>query len=339
MIGIMEKCPTIRDVAKAAGVSRASAQRALAHNPRCSEKTRLKVFEVAKKLGYRPDPIFASMGSRRKRSGTKGTPLAYLDVENGSGGDYYEDAAIRAQELGYHLQRLELSPSETTNRVWDVLFARGVVGVLIGRISLEKMAWLEGNDRFPVVNCGKPGTLPFHVVRPRILTGVIKAWDKMMEAGYRRIGAAICQHPFPLEDDITRHAGIIYCQQQKLKSSERIPPLLTPHLDLKSFQSWVKKYNPEAVLGFSAVFYFCLQEMGYKIPEEIGFASLHLNVKRPNQSHISGLNLCDQQLAIMAVNLLDQLIRQGERGVPQTPLALIYEPSWSEGTTLQKRVK
>jgi LacI family transcriptional regulator len=47
---------TLRHVAEAAGVSRATASRALKDNPMISSEVRRKVRSVAKKLGYTPDP-------------------------------------------------------------------------------------------------------------------------------------------------------------------------------------------------------------------------------------------------------------------------------------------
>lgn len=46
---------TIKDIAQQAGVSVSTASRALNHNPRISEKTRQRIAEIAKKVGYQPN--------------------------------------------------------------------------------------------------------------------------------------------------------------------------------------------------------------------------------------------------------------------------------------------
>ena len=46
---------TIKDIAQKAGVSVSTASRALNHNPRISEKTRQRIEEIAKRLGYQPN--------------------------------------------------------------------------------------------------------------------------------------------------------------------------------------------------------------------------------------------------------------------------------------------
>lgn len=70
--------PTIIDVAKAAGVSRSTASRAVANHPEVKASTREKVQTVAAKLGYSPNPSAKAMLTGRTH--TLGVVLA--DVEN-----------------------------------------------------------------------------------------------------------------------------------------------------------------------------------------------------------------------------------------------------------------
>ncbi|MER3553042.1 MAG: LacI family transcriptional regulator [Meiothermus sp.] len=62
--------PTIRDVAKAAGVSLGTASKALSGQGQLREETRQHVRSVAERLGYFPNDLFHSI--RRKRSFTVG---------------------------------------------------------------------------------------------------------------------------------------------------------------------------------------------------------------------------------------------------------------------------
>jgi len=52
---------TIKDVAKAAGVSEATVSRALSHNPRVKRDTRQKVQNIASNLGYHPNGLARSI--------------------------------------------------------------------------------------------------------------------------------------------------------------------------------------------------------------------------------------------------------------------------------------
>lgn len=61
---------TIKDVAKAAGVSEATVSRALSHNPRVKRDTRQKVQNIASNLGYHPNSLARSI--RVKQTHTLG---------------------------------------------------------------------------------------------------------------------------------------------------------------------------------------------------------------------------------------------------------------------------
>lgn len=79
--------PTIDDVARAAGVSRATAARVLGKYGYVGVDTREKVFEAAKKLAYQPNQLAKSMATGRSK--TIGVVIA--DIEN-----LYFARAIRA---------------------------------------------------------------------------------------------------------------------------------------------------------------------------------------------------------------------------------------------------
>jgi len=57
----------IEDIAKKAGVSRSTVSRVLNNAPDVSEKTRQKVNEIIRELGYQPNPIAQMLASQRNR--------------------------------------------------------------------------------------------------------------------------------------------------------------------------------------------------------------------------------------------------------------------------------
>src|SRR3546814_19451808 len=97
---------TIRDVAMAAGVSRATAARVLSNPELVAEKTRLRVLEVVQRLGYSRNSVAASL--RTTRTGRIivtvpdiSTPFFFHDIRG------VEEAA---QEASYAFR-----PGETRN--------------------------------------------------------------------------------------------------------------------------------------------------------------------------------------------------------------------------------
>lgn len=66
----MPKNPTIRDVAREAGVAPATASLALRNQPRLRKSICAKVQRVAAKMGYRPNPVVSQLLAQLRASRT-----------------------------------------------------------------------------------------------------------------------------------------------------------------------------------------------------------------------------------------------------------------------------
>lgn len=60
--------PTVKDVARVAGVSQATVSKALNHSPEVSQETRQRVAAIASGLGYRPNAIARSLKARQSHT-------------------------------------------------------------------------------------------------------------------------------------------------------------------------------------------------------------------------------------------------------------------------------
>jgi len=74
---VQRKKTTIHDLAKALSTTASTVSRALNNNPRISEETRNRVLEMAKKMGYEPNTMAASL--RRGQSQIIGIIVPYAD--------------------------------------------------------------------------------------------------------------------------------------------------------------------------------------------------------------------------------------------------------------------
>jgi LacI family transcriptional regulator len=89
----MAERPTITDVAREAGVSKASVSAVLNHKPGVSDRTRARVQEVMERLNYRPSgPVLGRAPSRRRRS----LGLVIKEMDN----PYYSEVATGALTEG-----------------------------------------------------------------------------------------------------------------------------------------------------------------------------------------------------------------------------------------------
>ncbi|MEO7588538.1 MAG: LacI family DNA-binding transcriptional regulator [Arachnia sp.] len=92
-----EVAVTIRDVARACGVSPATVSRAISDPEKVNEATRTRIQAMAISMGYRPNPMARSLITGR--SGTIG--LIVPDLENPFFGSICKGAQARAREVGY----------------------------------------------------------------------------------------------------------------------------------------------------------------------------------------------------------------------------------------------
>ena len=336
---------TLQDLADSAGVHRSTVSLALRDHPRISLAVRQNVQALAKKMGYRVNPLVAAlMQSRRTGRTARHAPIAYVTNYPTRYGwrpphhdrpDYFPGAVARAKEFGYKLEHFWLNePGMTPERFCNILVARGIHGLLIGRLPPGRHSLPLLWERFSCVALGLTLQQPaLHRVAEDYYSGAREAMVQLSQRGYRRIGFV-----FSDADDSPRVGerwlGAHLQQQLGFASANRLPPFIfesdADHARL--FQTWFMQYKPDALLVTHALPVVAwLKQIGVKVPSDIGLATL---VNDHVELGHAGINCSAEKLGALAVEMLIGLLHRGERGQPTDPHEVLLSGEWGDGQTL-----
>ena len=119
---------TIKDIARAAGVSHPTVSRALNNHPAISEATRERIIELAKQMGYVPNA--AARGLKTNRTRALGVILRHID-------DPFWSEVLDGVDSVLHPEGYSLFIASTHNEkqrekeVVQAMVQRGVDGVIL----------------------------------------------------------------------------------------------------------------------------------------------------------------------------------------------------------------
>ncbi len=336
---------TLQDVARKAGVHRTTVSLSLRDHPRIPAATREHIKSIAARLGYRINPLVSAlMKSRRSGQAVKHVALAYVTAYPTRFGwrpphhdrpNFFPGAAERARDFGYKLEHFWLAePGMTEERFCDILSARGINGLIIGRLPPGQQAVRLAWERFSCVALGMTLREPLlhHVTENHFAT----AWQAMQrcrERGYRRVGFVFSEaNDSPRVGD--RWLGAFLAQQQLFPPADRLPPCPAVPADEKSFRVWFKRERPDALLANHAgPIHTWLERMGRRVPRDVGLVELE---EHPELGS-AGVYYDPAKLGALAVEMLIGLMHRNEAGVPDDQHEILLTGEWRDGKTLPPR--
>ncbi|WP_442890210.1 LacI family DNA-binding transcriptional regulator [Congregicoccus parvus] len=337
---------TLADVARAAGVHKATAARALNRDPRITPATRRRVEEAAAQLGYKVNHLLSAwMSTRRTRVAVASAVIAYVTGHPTRYGwrppasdlpDFFPGALARAEQAGFKLEDFWLRErGMTPERFTGILRTRGIQGVLIGRMPGSETTLLEYDwSGFSVAALGVSVAAPiFHRVRENHFHTASLAASQCHQRGVRRIGLA-----FDRADDVGRMndmwvGGFLSEQVKWPRGSYRVPPLLSHTPDPTHFRAWFRKHRPDVLIVSQAEpVRTWLAEERVAIPDDVGLVDLRCYDPRAGTT---GVHYDFSQTGAVGVEMLIGLLHRQERGVPGRPQEVLLEGKWIEGETLR----
>jgi LacI family transcriptional regulator len=337
---------TLQEVATRAGVHRTTVSLALRDHPRIPAATRQRVQAIATALGYRINPLVSAlMQSRRSGRAVKHVTLAYVTNYPTRFGwrpphhdrpNFFPGAVDRARDFGYKLEHFWLAEEGMTPaRFCDILSARGINGVIIGRLPPGQQGLDLAWARFSCVALGLTLRTPLlHHVTENHFDAAWLAMQRCRERGYRRVGFVFSEaNDSPRVGD--RWLGAFLAQQQHFPASDRLPPCPAEPADEASFRAWFAAVRPDALLtNHGRPVLAWLKRMGRRVPRDVGVVDL---AGDHPELECAGGYYDPAKLGALAVDMLVGLLHRNETGVPTDPHEILLSGEWRDGRTLPTR--
>lgn len=338
---------SLRDVAKAVGVSHVAVSLALRGDRRVSLDRRNEITAAAQRLGYRPDPMLASLAAyrRNKRAVPISATIAWINQwpdpkalrRLNEFDAYWRGAEEAASLLGYRLEEFVVRPDLSPERLREILLARGVRGLLLpphgNGLDLGAFDW----GHFSVVRLGLSLASPraHAVVCDQCDCGSL-AYERAHAQGYRRIGFVSS----PQFDRNTRgnfRAGFLRCQADLSPRRDHLPTLLLEEnlapASVTALRTWLSVAKPDAIITTLPTLRGLLAKAGFRVPRDLAVATTSVL----DGNFPAGIDQNCHEIGAVALRTLAGLIHQNERGVPTVFRRILVEGRWVDGVSLPAR--
>jgi DNA-binding LacI/PurR family transcriptional regulator len=296
-----QKPPTMRDVAKLAGVSQPTVSRVLNHTETSipvSEATRERVFAAVRKLGYRPNRTARSLRTQR----TQMIALMIADISNG----FYHPIARAVQDIArQHDYDVLIANSnhvyENERHFCEAVMRRPVDGVIMVPIRLTT----EEIERFITFTSTPVAVLGEQIVHPQVDVVWVDDGQATYEAinwlirvrGHRQIGFLGVPDVYPpgprrwqgfrralQEADLTIEPRWLVQGGFTLESGRKAAQQLIAGGDLPT-----ALFVLNDLMAIGAILAF--QDAGYSVPEDIAVVGVddipEATIIRPNLTTIA----------------------------------------------------
>jgi LacI family transcriptional regulator len=331
----------MREVARAAGVHVTTVSLALRNHASLPPATRQRIEEVARRMGYRQDPMLSALWAYRRaiKPPLRPPALAYLTRwptrngwNTGAHAHFFQGAQAEAERIGYQFQHIWLrEPGMTTKRWNTVLDTRGFNGLIVAHLPMGRGHLLLNWERFCAVRIDPPLVWPrLHSVANNHYQCMQTAYREARRRGYSRIGFAI--HRVDNERvDLLWLAGFAV-EAQRHGRHKPVQPYLPRAWSEEAFGKWFRKYRPDVILSFHVQILTWLANLGVRVPQDVGFIDLDYMEKGTQRA---GIHQNHQLVGATAVQVLARMIQFNERGIPPVPQTTLLDGAWVEGETLR----
>jgi LacI family transcriptional regulator len=338
----------MQQVAEVAGVSKSSVSLALRDDPRLALSTRRRVQEIAARLGYRKNPIVASLMSQLRVNQTPQFHANFALI-NCSGsrtlfdlpvfGEYRRGIRERADQSGYGVEEFWVEePGRDLARLRQILVTRNIRGAVLA-VPFESRPLLPGGDvffkEFALTTVGLDCTQPLTTrVTNNHFETARAAVRAVVGLGYERPG--IVMHD-PLDQLLQRRysAGFLSAVHDLTpEHAPAVPPLLLAGPDRSLFVRWLKAEKPDVVLTHMTEVAEWLDVLRVRVPEDVGLLHLDWNARLRDWA---GMQQNGALVGAAAAELVIDQMAQNVVGVPTHPRLMLIESDFVPGPSVRSK--
>jgi len=316
----------LRQIAAAADVCLMTVSLSLRGSPKISSVTRTRIQQIAREMGYQPDPEIARLmrhlRSSRTSQGKVGVAIVdfYPTVrftENSYNRRIREGAVRRATELGFSVTAFKGAECDfNLKRLLKIIRHRGLDGVVL----LPSVAPIELDARetwagLSVVATSASILFPrFHSVVPHQFANMMRLIDIMQSKGHRKI-CAIFDEFF---DERTAHNFTAAVNWHHHDSRTLVlPASMSLSEKADTVAAWIARHEPDLVFAQASD---AVSQALPKLKSRRGRAAFEVvglgSPVSPSKSH---LDERPELVGSGAVDLLAGMIYYHEHGIPEHP--------------------
>ncbi|TMV45921.1 LacI family transcriptional regulator [Paenibacillus mesophilus] len=205
--------PSMNDIAKIAGVSKATVSLALADHPRISEETKLKIKTIAQNIGYLL-PSLKSDATETKWKASRSIGVLYIGGSGHSTGQgFFRDTLMgicgEGSRSRVNIVMIGVQASDEAQdaeEVYGKVAESGVDGIIVITCKSHLHGFRRLAEReFPMVFVGSRRLAdwdnPLHSVASDNYDGGVTATEYLLKLGHTRIAAIMSHRPSPWETD------------------------------------------------------------------------------------------------------------------------------------------
>jgi len=338
------------DVAAAAKVHQTTVSLALRNDPRLPRDTRQRIRALADSMGYRPDPMLSALNFYRSSRRTAKTPQSIAFVMRARSGGlpaehffvdelFLKGARRAAERMGYRIVPFQIANSPADGaRLSRVLRSRGISGVIMASLDVSLRELAMDWDCFSALCIESQHlNLSLHTVANNQAGMTRMAVQRLAGLGYRRIGLAVGEiENNSLGKPFTTGYLVGVHEHPPL---DLIPPFLLRPTDehprlAAALTRWVRQNRIDAVLGNWGILPEMLKAGGWRVPQDLGLATLDYN---PRRGVKAGVRQSHELVGERAVEGLALLMKTNQRGQITLPNTTLIDGIWQDGPELPPR--